>query len=789
MIAAVAHVQPLMGTASGGRTYHSDMVARVPTPTSPLLGRSDALQAVRDLVDSSRLVTITGPPGVGKTRLAVAVAHAVADRFADGAVWLDLAPVRDAQAALTDIVAAAAGVMAPAARRPRVVATDRHVLVVLDNCEHLLEAMAGLSGLLANSPRLHVLATSRERLHISGEREFPLPPLQMPSDAQVDHPDQLTANPAVALLLAAAPANVRLTAQTARALADICIRLDGLPLALELAAARLRVFAPAELAFRLERRMAVLTSGARDAPQRHQNLRSAVAWSHDLLPEPERAVFRQLSVLVGDWTIDAATAVCTGDAVPAIESLAEKSLVRRADTPEATGRFRMLASVREFAAEQLELNGEADDTAARHRAFFADAARHWESANGTAAETTAWQELGAVYADLRVALAGSRDAAATLWLAAGVGWYAYTRGVLAGCRGVPDAVHRAADEVDDWAAAVAGLTAAGIVSLGVRELDTAERDLHRAAILCEQHHDLRRLAIVSAFSGHLAREQGDLDNAAGHYGVARKIFERLGHLRGIAWSGHDLALVAFERGDLADAQALSRDALRLFRDLEYEWAIGVAACVLAGVLRGAGAIDEPTSLYGEALTLHVRLGDARGVAQCMEGLAELCVLRGAAATAARLRGAALAQRQVAGADPTGWEQTQLARLDAAIATALDPADADHQLQAGRTMPPDAALRLAAEAAAAPESSPSGTDAGLTARQLEVAALVAAGCTNRQIARGLGISEKTAEVHVRNIMERLRISGRAGIATWAVHHGLRPSQARPGGPAARTGFPV
>lgn len=761
------------------RSYHLCVVASAGLPVSPtpLLGRAQELAALRELVvgAGARLVTITGPPGVGKTRLAAAVAREVADRFRDGAVWVDLAPVRDAELLPGLIFTAADGVDGARVRRLRAAMTDREVLVVLDNCEHLLDGMPALGGLLAGSPRLRILATSRQRLRLTGEREVPLPPLAMPSAAEVHDLARLAGNPAIALLLERAPANVRLTVQTARPLADVCIRLDGLPLALELAAARLRVFTPGELAFRLERRMSVLGAGARDVPPRHRDLRSAVAWSHDLLPERERVVFRRLSVLAGDWTIEAAEAVCGEDILAAVESLVEKSLVRGADTPGSTGRFQMLASVREFAAEQLDLHGEAGATAQRHRVYFAEAARQWETANGTEAETEGLQELGAVHADLSAAFVGAVDAAdsaTTLWLATGLGWYAYTRGALAGGERVVAAVHSAVHGIDDWEPVAAGLTTAGIVALGTGDLDCAERDLERAVALCEEHHDLRRLAIASAFCGHLARERGRLDEAASRYSAAREIYDRLGHVRGVAWAAHDLALVAIERADLAGAQVLLRDALRLFRDLDYEWAIGVTAGALASVLYRCGAVDEPAALFGEALGLHEHLCDGRGVAQCLEGLAEIALLRGAAATAARLRGAAITQRRLAGARPGSAERTHLDKLDAAIVAILGPAGADHERQAGRTMPAHAALRLAKETATAAAPSEVAADVGLTGRQSEVAGLVAAGNTNRQIARTLGISEKTVEVHIRNIMERLRTSSRVGIAAWAVSHGLR-----------------
>jgi len=574
---------------------------------------------------------------------------------------------------------------------------------------------------------------------------------------------------------------VALTPQTARSLFDVCVQLDGLPLALELAAARLRVFTPGELAFRLGRRLEVLTSAARDSPPRHQNLRSALTWSHDLLPDAERVVFRRLSVLVGDWTLDAAAGVSGSDATSSIESLVDKSLVRRVASDASHARFRMLASVREFAAEQLDVYGEQADIERRHASYFAAAAREWESTVGTDAERDGWHDLGQAQADLRVAF-GHRDeldGVDRLSLAAGLCWYAYTRGMLGSAGPVVAAVHADAGQPDaaiderHLEPATAALIAAGIVEWSTGDNAAAERDLLRAIALSLRNGDERHTAIANAFLGHVSRAQHRFDDAVQRYDVARELFDRTGHTRGTAWATHDLGVLALVRGQIDEAQALLRTALLLFRAVGYDWAVAVTAGALADALCATGAMDEPAALYDEALQLHESVGDQRGVAQCLEGLADVSLSRGAAATAARLRGAALTLRRGVGALPGEWEQQRLDRMDATMAEALGRVDAEHAQHAGRTMPSRSAILLAAEAASAVAATASTPDVGLTGRQVEVAALVAAGATNRQIARTLGISEKTAEVHVRNIMERLQTPSRAGIAAWAVAHGVRP----------------
>jgi non-specific serine/threonine protein kinase len=757
-----------------------------PAPPTPLVGRANELATLVDAVTASgaRLVTVTGPPGVGKTRLALAAAAQVGNRFSGHTVWVDLAPVRDGRVVLAE-VSRAMGVerSADESALTRIAAAvaDQDVLLVLDNCEHLLAAAADIGNLLASSSRLRILATSRQRLQLAAEREFALPPLPMPSDLDVEDLVRLADNPAVTLLLARAPDHVTLTTRTARSLADVCIRLDGLPLAIELAAARLRVFTPGELAFRLEHRMAVLTGGSRDAPGRQRDLRAAIAWSHDLLPEPERIVFRRLSVFVGDWTIEAAEAVCgdpaVGSVADVVESLLDKSLIRRVAGEDGAARFGMLVSLREFAAEQLGLHDELAETAARHARYFAVSACQWEATVGTNDETATWPLLAFVRADLVSAFADSRAGRHvddTLWLATGLGWYWYTRGLLADAASLIEVVAQAAADAESSPPArAAAWIAAGVVAFGLGDLDAADEHLRQAAELSESRQDERRLALAVAFRGHVARERGLREDAADGYRRARAIYRRAGNARGTAWSAHDLGVLASELGDQVEAEALLREALATFRSLEYEWAVAVSACALASVLLSRATTDEPARLLGEALVLHDVVGDRRGIAQCLEVLAEVALVRGSVATAGRLLGAAGAQREMVAARPTEAEQVRISRLGNAVARTLGAVAADHELHAGRTMPATAAVALAARVAGAGAPDGGVPAAELTPRQLEVAALVAAGITNRQIGRALGISEKTAELHLHNIMDRLHAPSRAGVAAWASAHGLQP----------------
>ena len=735
-----------------------------PISGSTLVGRGaevDALSAA--LAAGERLVTVTGPPGVGKTRLAVAVAEAVADRY-DDLTWVDLAPVSDPDRVL-DEIAQVAGVRTAAGL------ADREVLLVLDNFEHLLPATAVVGELVSSLPGLQVLVTSRERLRLRAEREHPVAPLPMPAPEDRTDLRRLAANPAVALLLDRAPAYLSVTPRTAQPLIDICVQLAGLPLALEFAAARLRVFTPGELAFRLGHRMRELAGGARDAPARHQDLRSAIEWSHDLLPDAERALFRRLSAFTGGWTVAAAEAVCGGPDVPnvtaALESLLDKSLVRRTGEDGAGARFSMLLSLREYAAEELAARAEDGPVRARHAAWFAEVARSFEATIGTPDENLTWDRTVLARPDIESAYRhalGADDHDVALWLGAAAGWFWYIRGSPKVARHLIEP----AEEPDDrssWEPRCAALVVAGVVAFALGDLDRADRALLASLALSEPRGDRRRVAMATAFRGHVARERGELEDAELHYRTDRRLFEELANPRGTAWARYDLGLLLAQRGDLAAAEAELGAALSTFETLDYPWAVAVSACGLGAVLVDAGRVDEAGPLLARALQLHEDVGDRRGTAQCLEALADVALARSSHATAARLLGAAAARRSAVAAHATEAEQARVTRVSVAAARALGASAAEHEHTAGGTAPGPVSLALAARVGGPIGVGDLPAAAALTARQLEVVALVAAGRTNRQIARDLGISEKTAELHVRNTMQRLGVHNRAAVAAW------------------------
>lgn len=778
--------------ATATRSAHSGRPAvALPQSPTPLIDREDELAALdRALATPEiRLLTLTGPPGVGKTRLALAAAGAAAEGFADGAAFVDVATVRDS-ATVTAEIARVVGVGEapgqPLVERLLASLASRELLLVVDNCEHVVEAGPDLAALIAGCPRLRVVATSRERFRLAAEREFPVPPLAMPERVDLGDPERLAANPSVAVLLDRSRSllpDFTITTRNAGAVAEICVRLDGLPLALELAAARLKLFTPGELAARLRQRMLLLTGGAHDLPARHRTLRAAIAWSYDLLPAPERALFRRLSVFVGGWTLEAAERLCGEpgmDVLAATASLIDKSLLRRSIRPDQTAEFSMLESLREYAAEQLAVHGELEATRSRHAVYFAELATQAEAGIGTGDETRWFDWMGYERENLAAALdhaLASGDNRSALRLGAALGWSWYTRGYLGEGLVALDrvlfAAQASAEAVPDEV--VAGtLVAAGALAWSNGDLARAEELLRRGVATSEASGDARRVAIAIAFLGHVARAGDRVAEGRACHERAGLLFERLGNPRGVAWASYDLGLLERDRGDARKAEALLRDSLRRFREIDYPWAIAWSAWALGTVLLRGRQYDETGRLLVEALDRYESVDDRRGVAQCLEALAELASARGSHDTAARLLGAAEALRQALAAPLPEAEREHHQRVGASLRRVLGADALGHAGQAGRTMPLALATQLGRSAGSRGPGASGAAEvsAPLTRREREVAALVAAGRTNRQIGRALGIAEKTAEVHVHNIMGKLGASSRAEVAVWAVSQGQR-----------------
>jgi ATP/maltotriose-dependent transcriptional regulator MalT len=433
----------------------------------------------------------------------------------------------------------------------------------------------------------------------------------------------------------------------------------------------------------------------------------------------------------------------------------------------------MLESLREVAAEQLAGCGDEAETRQRHARYYADVAMRAEARIGTAEEIASVADVGVERGNLRAALDHANaveDVALSLQLVGALGWYAYTRGRVGEGAATVDEAIAAADRtsapVPDTAL-VGALSISGVIAFASGDLDRTEDRLRRCSVVNERVGDPRRDAIVSAFLGHVARGRGQFDAAAALHERASALHGRLGNAHGMAWAAYDLGLLARRRGQLDTAARHLRAALPSFRESGYAWAVACTASVLATVELHRGCADAAAALVAEAVDAFVASDDQRGLAQCLEAAAVVACHRRQAGDAARLLGAAAAQRELLGAPVPEEDRPDHGAVTRRVRAALGPDAADRGRCAGRALSRVEAAALARRVLAPPADPPGGR---LTRRELEVAGLVARGRTNRQIGRALGIAEKTAEVHVHNIIRKLDARSRAEIAAWVGAHG-------------------
>jgi predicted ATPase/DNA-binding CsgD family transcriptional regulator len=778
---------------------------RLPLALTSFVGRERELSAVCDAVQRAdvRLVTLTGPGGVGKTRIAQAVAAEVAAAFPDGAWFVGLAEVRD-PALVAPAIAQAFGVWeggdAPLVDRLALVLRDRRLLLLLDNVEHVVTSAPVVTTLLGACPGLTVLATSRVRLRVSGEHEYVVPPLEVAAPAQTDSAADVSRSEAVRLFVARAQAvetGFALTEANAGMVADICRRLDGLPLAIELAAARVKVLPPPALLARLERRLPLLTGGGRDLPARQQTMRATIAWSHDLLTSEEQTLFRRLAVFVGGFSLEAAEVVCQGagtgeqgmgeasgpvaSVLDGVASLVDQSLVQKTEQPDGAPRFTMLETVREFGLERLADSGE---TAAANRrlAAWAVALAHESVPGLRGPEQRRWLDrLAGELPNLRAALGwlaesgeaeGGAELAATLfdfWLAGGHpdegrGWL--DRFLEGGAQLAPATRASAL-----WATGML----ASIQGAFPRAMDAAEESLALARRI------ERPLAVADALNllglalgtAHEATHPGDTAGVralvAPLYAEALELYRAHGDRYWTAWV---LANEASFEEDPDRQAARWEESLALFRATGDATGVAVVLSNLGEQAgrRGAWSVAAPS--FAEALTLSWRDGDRWTLPSCLESLGRVALLGiGQAERAVRLFAAASAVRASTGFPPQTQEAADLSRDLAAARARLGDDAFDAAWEAGRVLPVEQAVAAALGLAEAVPSPSVSAPHGLTRRESEVLQLLAEGRSDREIAEALFISPRTVGVHLANVLGKLGLASRAAAVAFVHRHGL------------------
>ncbi|HVL65185.1 MAG TPA: AAA family ATPase [Actinomycetota bacterium] len=620
--------------------------------------RNKEVGDVVDLLRGRRLVTLTGPGGTGKTRLAIEIGHTLLEEFPDGVFFVPLAALSD-PALVVPAVAEALNVREQGTRPVHDVLLEylqaKDLLLILDNFEQISGAAADVADVLAGAPRLKVLVTSRSPLRIYGEQEYAVPTMQVAEPSTGPSYEEIAASQAALLFVERARAvdpSFMLTRENAPAVAAICARLDGLPLAIELAAARVRLFDPADLAGRLERSVSFLTSGARDLPSRQRTLRGAIAWSYDLLDEPAQAFFARLGVFAGGWNIDALDTVTDSDALGVdvldeLEALVEGNLVRRVPVESGGIGFRMLQTIRDFALDQLEARGELDSTRKRHAAFYLALA---EKAEPELTRATRWTErLSAEHDNVRAALnwyLSRGETSSGLRLASSLWRFWQVRSHL----GEADTwLTRFLDRHEEHDAARAkALAAVGSIAYWRNDFERCARYYGEALDAYRELGDDAGIAESLYNIAFVGLIEGRLDEARGRFEESRHLYRKHVDERGLAGVTWGLAMVAFIQGDLAAARHLAQDAHRLYTTLDDWFGRALTEHIFVHLAKKEGRYDEAVAAILEQMERSFAGGDLLTLLSAAESLADIEVKRGGHRRAVTIAAAAASLRRDAG---------------------------------------------------------------------------------------------------------------------------------------------
>ena len=605
-------------------------IRNAPMPMTPLIGREAEVQIISDLLQGdTRLLTITGPGGIGKTRVALQVASSLGTTSPDGVYFVGLAAIREPDL-VVPAIAQALGVMMVNGQSPLAaliaVLRERRTVLLLDNFEQITAAAPSIGSLLTSCPHLKILVTSRAALHLAGEQEYLLPPLAGPDPHQLPDVASLAAYPAIALFLQRAQAvkpDLVLTETNGPAVAEICARLDGLPLAIELAAARIRILPPRTLLRQLDRRLTVLTGGPYDAPERQQTLQNTIAWSYELLTPREQTLFRRLAVFAGGFDLEAAEQVCLTDSHPdlnldlldGMSALVDHHLLWQAETATGEARFGMLETIREYGQEWLDASGEAETLRRQHAEYYTTLAEQGDALLMVSVQRRTLDFLDQEHSNFRAALRWAleqQEIALGLRIAGALARFWKRRGYtsegrqwLTQCLQLAESQHATIPPLVQ----IRALTGAGRLAWGQSDYASAKQFCEASIALSMAHSEKREAAHAYLLLGNVAYEQGDSDAEIASKEACLRLCREVGDKRGMAAALGNLVSVALKMQDYRRAEQLCQESIQLFRELDDKVDVAIGISHLGDIARMQGNYQRADTLYAEGITLSREIGD------------------------------------------------------------------------------------------------------------------------------------------------------------------------------------